>query len=136
MNTLEMSKDGYLLLLHSNEWWKQLRREELERYVAESNAWLEKLMASGKVKAGRALARRGAIVSGKNGRVVSDGPFTESKETIGGYFLLTVGSMAEAVAIAQQCPGLPHGVRVEVRPIAPECPLKTDLRSEPQLAHL
>src|SRR5271166_2389502 len=41
------------------------------------------------------------IISGKNGRVVSDGPFAESKEAIGGYFLLAVDSLEEAVAIAQ-----------------------------------
>jgi hypothetical protein len=74
-------------------------------------------------------------VVGKN-RVVSDGPFAESKESIGGYFLLTVGSLDEAVAIAQQCPGLPHGIRVEVRPIAGECPMATEARTESQLAHV
>ncbi len=66
---------------------------------------------------------------------MSDGPFAESKETIGGYFLLTVGSMDEAVAIAQQCPGLPYGIRVEVRPIAPQCPMVEELESKEHLAH-
>ena len=41
----------------------------------------------------------------------------------------------EAVAIAQQCPGLPYGIRVEVRPIAPQCPIKDELVSKEQLAH-
>jgi len=40
MNAIDMSKDGYLLLFHSNEWWKELDRAELEKYLAESNAWL------------------------------------------------------------------------------------------------
>ncbi len=67
------------------------------------------------------------------GRVVVDGPFAESKETIGGYFLLHVGTLDEAVAIAQECPGLPYGIRVEVRPVAAECPLAEELRAEPEL---
>ena len=68
-------------------------------------------------------------MSGKN-RVVSDGPFAESKEAIGGYFLLDVASLDEAVAIAQECPGLPYGIRVEVRPVAAECPLASELKRE------
>jgi hypothetical protein len=71
---------------------------------------------------------------GKNGRVVADGPFAESKEAIGGYFLLKVATMDEAVAIAQQCPGLPHGAKVEVRPIMGQCPISGQAVPEMQLA--
>ena len=63
------------------------------------------------------------MVTGKNGRTVSDGPFAESKEAVGGYFLLQVASMDEAVTIAQECPGLAYGSKVEVRPVAETCPL-------------
>jgi hypothetical protein len=63
------------------------------------------------------------MVSGKNGRVVADGPFAESKESIGGYFLLQLNSFDEALEIAKQCPGLAYGIKVEVRPIAAECPM-------------
>ena len=80
-------------------------------------AWFKRLTEQGKAVAGNPLEREGKIVSGKNGRVVADGPFAESKEAIGGYFLLNVGSLDEAVAIAQQCPGLPYGAKVEVRPV-------------------
>ena len=55
--------------------------------------------------------------------MVADGPFAESKEAIGGYFLLKVDSLDEAVAIAQECPGLPYGAKVEVRPVMAQCPL-------------
>ena len=89
----------------------------------------------GKAVAGNPLEREGKIVSGKN-RVVSDGPFAESKEAIGGYFLLDVASMDEAVAIAQECPGLPYGARVEVRPVAGECPIAADIRAEAQFAQV
>jgi hypothetical protein len=56
------------------------------------------------------------------------------KQNPNGYFVLTVESMDEAVAIAQQCPGLPYGIRVELRPIAPACPMATEARAEAQLA--
>jgi hypothetical protein len=97
-------------------------------------AWFNRLKDENKCVAGNPLEREGKIVSGKN-RVVSDGPFAESKETIGGYFLLKVGTLDEAVAIARECPGLPHGIRVEVRPIASECPMIAEVRAEAQLAH-
>jgi hypothetical protein len=65
---------------------------------------------------------------------VADGPFAESKEAIGGYFLLQVKSIDEAVAIAQECPGLPYGAVVEVRPVAAECPILENAGVEPQAA--
>lgn len=127
MNALEMSKNGYLLLFHSQEWWKELGREELEKYMAQSNAWLEKLMASGKVKSGQALARTGTIISGKSGRHVTDGPFAESKEVVGGYLLLDVATQEEAVAIAKTAPNIAYGTSVEVRPLTNECPSQARL---------
>ena len=63
----------------------------------------------------------GKIISGAGGRFVTDGPFTESKEAIGGYFLICVDNLAEAIEIARQCPGLEHGAVVEIRPVAQEC---------------
>jgi hypothetical protein len=84
--------------------------------------------------AGNPLERESKIVSGKN-RMVSDGPFAESKEAIGGYFLLDVASFEDAVAIARECPGLPYGVQVEVRPVAGECPIASELKHEAQFAN-
>ena len=127
MNAIEMSKNGYLLLFHSNEWWQELGREELEKYIAQSNAWLEKLMTTGQAKSGQALARTGTIVSGKNGRIVTDGPFAESKEVIGGYLLLDVGTFEEAVTIAKTAPMLALGTSVEVRPLTNQCPSQARL---------
>lgn len=121
MNAIEMSNDGYLLLFHANESWKELGREELEKYVTQNHAWLEQLMTSGRAKGGQALARSGAIVSGNNGRSVTDGPFAESKEVVGGYLLLNVETFDDAVAIAKTCPMLAFGGKVEVRPLTNEC---------------
>jgi hypothetical protein len=137
MNAIEMSNNGYLLLLQSNEWWKELGREELEKHLAQNHGWIERLMTSGKATGGQALARSGAIVSGKNGRSVTDGPFAESKEVIGGYLLLNVGTFEEAVAIAKTCPCLALGGAVEVRPLTNTCPSAArleELKREEQLA--
>src|SRR5258708_30724502 len=123
----------YLLLFRGNEWYKGLSPEEMQKIAGTWMAWFKRLTDEGICLAGQPLEREGRLVSGKNGRVVSDGPFAESKEAIGGYFLLKVNSLDEAVAIAKECPGLPHGVVVEVRPVAEECPLIHATRAEAQL---
>lgn len=122
-----------MLIFRGTDWYKGLSPEEMQKILENWMTWFRGLMAEGTAVAGNPLEPEGKIVSGKN-RVISDGPFAESKETIGGYFLLKVSTMDEAVAIARQCPGLPYGIRVEVRPVAGECPIATELRAEPQMA--
>lgn len=128
------SNNGYLLIFRGADWYQGLSPEQMQQVADNWMAWFHRLKDDGKCAGGNPLEREGKIVSGKN-KVVSDGPFAESKESIGGYFLLTVPSMEEAVAIAQQCPGLPHGIRVEVRPIAGECPMVQEVASKEHLAH-
>jgi hypothetical protein len=128
-------KNGYMLLFRGNDWHKGLSPEEMQGISDQWMAWFKRLTEQGKAIAGSPLEPQGKIVSGKNGRV-TDGPFAESKEAIGGYFLLKANSFDEAVAIAQQCPGLPFGAKIEVRPVAGECPMATEARAELQGAVL
>lgn len=133
MNT-DTKAPQYMLLFRGNDWQKGLSPEEMQKIAGQWMAWFERLTAQGKVTAGSPLEKEGKVVSGKNGRAVSDGPFAESKEAVGGYFLLQVNSFDEAVAIAQQCPGLAYGVKVEVRPVAESCPLLSESSREAELA--
>ena len=126
-----------MLLFRGTDLRKDLSPEELQKVTDNWMAWFKRLTEEGKALAGNPLEREGKIVSGKD-RIVSDGPFAESKEAIGGYFLLDVATLDEAVAIARECPGLPYGIRVEVRPVAGECPIAADLRdvrADAQLAN-
>jgi len=126
-----------MLLYRSGEWYNKLSHAELQKLINQNKAWFEKLTAQGQAKPGRALERKGAIVSGVNGRIVTDGPFAESKEAIGGYLMLDVETIEEAIAIAQSSPGLAYGGSIEVRPLAEECPLDArarELAREEQLA--
>ena len=120
----------YLLLFRGEHWDKGLSPEDLQHVMGQVMAWFEGLKQQGKVKSGQPLEREGKIVSGKNGRTVADGPFAESKEAIGGYFLLQVDDLDEAVAIAKQCPVLEYGSTVEVRPVAEECPTFQRVREQ------
>jgi hypothetical protein len=86
--------------------------EEMEQFQ-------EELLKAGIVLAGEGLmpSSKGVRVrvSGKN-RIVTDGPFAETKELIAGYSIWQVKSMEEAVAWVKRCP-LPDGAEVEIRPL-------------------
>ena len=128
----------YLLLFRGTEWHKGLSPEELQKAMTEFKGWFDRLTEEGKMKGANPLMREGKLVSGKQGRVVADGPFAESKEAIGGYFLLQAQSLEEAVAIARACPTLEFGTVVEVRPVAEMCPLMESMQQNlaaEELAH-
>lgn len=121
-------KSEYMLLFRGTDWHKGLSPEQMQQVASQWMAWFKRLTAEGIAIAGNPLEGDGKVVSGKSGRV-ADGPFAESKETIGGYFLLRVETLDAAVAIAKQCPGLPHGAIVEVRQVAAECPIAEEIRA-------
>ncbi len=133
MSDQNQNDKGYMLIFRGTDWYKGLSAEETQKITDQWMAWFKGLTDEGKVIAGNPLEREGKVISGKN-KAVADGPFIESKESIGGYFLLAVNSMEEAVEIGKQCPGLPFGIRVEVRQIAGECPMARKLKEEAQLA--
>jgi hypothetical protein len=127
-NMSEQITKEYLLLFRSTAWYNELTPEQVEQAMAKFKVWYDELNEGGKLKAAQPLARQGAIVSGKSGKVLSDGPFAESKEAIGGYFLVQVENLEEAIAIAKASPAIEYGAEVEVRPIAAECPLMSRAR--------
>ena len=132
MNIENKNRNGYMLLFVGMDWHKGLSPEQTQKVSQDWMAWFKGLMAEGKAVAGHPLALEGKSVSGKN-RTVTDGPFAESKEAVGGYFMLDVATMDEAVEIARQCPGLPFGARVEVRPVLSECPMASENKIEEAL---
>lgn len=113
------TSNGHLLLFRGTNWHTELAPEEIQRIMADWTAWFEGLQEKGLVAAASPLEREGRIVSG-DARI--DGPFAESKESIGGFFMLKTATMEEALAVARLCPALPYGMEVEVRPVAPACP--------------
>jgi hypothetical protein len=128
------NENGYMLLFRGNDWHQGLSPEEMQQIADQWMAWFQRLTGQGQVIAGSPLESTGKLVSEKGGRMVADGPFAESKEAIGGYFLLKVNTLEEALAIAKECPGLSHGAVVEVRPVAGECPFIETARVEARLA--
>ncbi len=128
------AKNEYILLFRGNHVHTGLSPEEMQEVAGQMMAWFKRLSDKGIAVAGRPLDNSGKVVSGKNGRVVADGPFAESKEAVGGYFMLQVDTMDEAVAIAQECPMLSHGGKVEVRQVLEKCPFSGEEVPHAELA--
>ena len=111
-----------MLLFRGTHWDKNLSPEDLQNVMEQWAEWFDRLVQQGKIKSANPLMDEGKIVSWKKGQMVADGPFAESKEAIGGYFLLQNIDFEEALEIAKQCPTLKYGLIVEVRPVADQCP--------------
>ncbi|MBD2701946.1 hypothetical protein IC229_14955 [Spirosoma sp. BT702] len=90
--------------------------EAIQAEIQKWNNWIGGLAAQGKMLGTDALAPVGKVMK-KGGQVVTDGPFTEGKEIVGGYMLLTAASLDEAVELAKGCPMFDMDGTVEVRPI-------------------
>ncbi len=99
---------------HTNE----LSPEQMQAKMTEVYAWIESLTKRGIMSAAQPLTPEGKVVSGLNGSIVSDGIAAESKEAIGGFFIVNVGTLDEAVNIARTCPMFKYGGQLEVRQIA------------------
>ncbi len=131
------TKNEYMLLFVSNEWYNQISDSEIKQVAEKAKAWIEGLIADGRAQYGHALVRAGARVTGKTGRIISDGPYPESKEAVGGYMIVNAESLEEATAIAQTNPSIGYGLTIEVRQIHDECPLFARIRAleqEPAVA--
>jgi hypothetical protein len=110
----------YMLLIYSNEGgWDALTPAEQAQWSAAYQAYSEALEKA-KVIVGMNRLQSSSIattVHVENGKSrVLDGPFADSKEQLGGYFLIDVPDLDAAISWAARCPGASHGV-VEVRPI-------------------
>jgi len=120
---MEAKANSYMLLFRSGASEREMSPEQLQEFTNKWMAWVDRLKEAGKFVDGEPLTPEGRVVSGEGGGIkVSDGPFTESREAIGGFFVLDVASFEEATAIARDCPNLVHGGAVEVRQIADCCP--------------
>jgi hypothetical protein len=92
----------------------------MQAYLAPYRTWLDDLSRAGKLLHAKRLLDAGAKVLHTNAGAVAvlDGPYTESKDIVGGYYLVRAENEDEAVAIARQCPHLTHGGSVELRCVA------------------
>jgi hypothetical protein len=111
------SPDEYLVIARG-QWDEGFSRDEIQNAIDKFYTWLDRLVNEGKMKRGQRLTYEGKTV--KRNNLITDGPFGESKEVIGGYWFIYANSLEEAAQIAKDNPCLKCGIFFEIRPIDPE----------------
>jgi hypothetical protein len=110
----------YLCLIYSDEsQWAAMSKEETEKVLGEYFAFTDQIRASGNLLGGDSLlpTTSATTVRIRKGKMsTSDGPYAETKEQLGGYYLIQATDLNQAIQIAARIPGARHGA-IEVRPI-------------------
>lgn len=92
--------------------------EEMQAHMQKWGAWMGQMAEQGKLVRGEPLQTDGKVWTGTD-KVLTDGPFAEGKEIVGGYLLVKASDLDEATEMANDCPILENDGTVEVREIAP-----------------
>jgi hypothetical protein len=112
----------YALLIHTDEQlWPTLSEDDRNALFAEYGTYTQELRDAGVMRGGDALqpTQAATTVRVRDGETLTtDGPFAETKEQLGGFYLIDVASLDEALEWAAKIPGARSG-SVEVRPVMP-----------------
>ena len=107
--------DDFLLLYRGGD--RPQSPEQGEQIMQKWASWLADLEQKGHLKdRGQPLDPAGKVVAGKQ-KAVTDGPYTESKDLVGGFSLIQARDLAQAAEVSKDCPIFDRGGLVEVRPI-------------------
>jgi hypothetical protein len=110
----------YLCLIYDDEKkWETMSKAEADAYMGEYFAFTDAIKGSGHHIAGHALqpVQTATTVRSRNGKLsTTDGPFAETKEQLGGYYLIEARDLNDALQVAQKIPSVRTG-SIEVRPI-------------------
>jgi hypothetical protein len=105
-----------LMFVGRDDWWEAQSKEQLEKAMGGIMSWWDDLSKQGVITGGEQLSPQRTATSVKrvNGSMrVTDGPFIESKESVGGFAIIEVADLDKAIAVAKSWPG----GDVEVRPV-------------------
>ena len=108
--------EKFMFIFQGNPATPQGSPEQMQAHMGKWMAWIDKLTKEGRYEAGEPLLPGGKLVAGKN-KTVTDGPYTEGKEVVGGFFLIKAKDINEAVEIAKDCPDFELGASVQVRQV-------------------
>jgi len=106
--------EKFMLIFHGGQ-YDSLSPEEMQRMMGKWFAWIEKLSKTDQYVTGEPLLPGGKNV--RSGNVVTDGPYTEGNEVVGGFFIVKAKDYAEAVAMCKDYPDYAFGGYVEVRQV-------------------
>ncbi|CAN5576478.1 YciI family protein [soil metagenome] len=105
--------------VQNEEAFAKLTPKQMEAEMQKWNVWMGSLAEQGKLVGGQPLFPQGKVIKGKSNKV-TDGPFVEGKDIVGGYLLVKANDLQEAVSLSKGCPQLDDAEgTVEVREIMP-----------------
>ena len=90
--------------------------EAMQAQMQKWTTWMDALGKKGSLLGGEPLQATGKQIKGKK-MVITDGPFVEAKESVGGYLLVNAKDINDAVELSRGCPILEYDGHIEVRPI-------------------
>ncbi len=109
----------YIFLYRNERHLKGMSPEEAQKSMKKWQDWFKELTDKGHLKnIGQPLERAGKVVGGKK-KTVTDGPYSETKDIIGGYSVIDARDLNQAAELAAGCPTIENGGLVEVRPVMP-----------------
>ena len=103
------------LVISRGRWDETCSPDEIQNAIDQFYFWLDRLVSDGKMKRGQRLTLEGRTVTRQN--AITDGPFGESKEVIGGFWSVLAHNLDEAAQITKDNPCLNYGLFLEIRPI-------------------
>lgn len=106
-----------LLIRGGGEAWDNFVPEQAQQEYQKYFAWADQLRSEGRLHGADELKGGGKTVRVRDGQTVVDGPYVETKEGVGGYYLIEAADENEAAEIAKGCPTLRHSGLIEVREI-------------------
>ena len=106
--------EKFMLIFHGGQ-MDGLSAQEMEAHMGKWLAWVEKLTKAGKYVSGEPLLPGGKLIQAKGS--VTDGPYTEGKEVVGGFFIINAANMQEAVDICDDFPDFEMGSTIQVRQV-------------------
>jgi len=105
------------LVLSRGQWDSDASKERIQQAIDDFYLWIDRMVDEGKMRPGQRLANTGRTVSRQ---AITDGPFGETKEIIGGYWFVLAGSLEEAAESMKGNPTIQCGLSFEIRPIETE----------------
>ncbi len=105
----------FMMIFRSSQSVERPTPEAMKAQVKVWQDWIGGIAAQGKFVATNALGMQGKVV--KTNNVITDGPYVEVKEMVGGYIIVKAENLDEAITLSEGCPTLSYGGSVEVRDV-------------------
>ncbi|MGB3122104.1 MAG: YciI family protein [Verrucomicrobiales bacterium] len=122
--TMNTHTEHDYLVISRGQWDKDVSPTDIQQAIDDFYVWLTSAIEAGKMKMGSRLGLTGATVSKHS--LLTDGPFGEAKEAVGGYWFIVADTLEEAAQIAAGNPCMKRGLFYEIRPLDPaRCPVDT-----------